>query len=325
VGDDKTLNIRVAFQDNGAAAAPAQPPTPANPPAPPQAAPQASAVPNGAPQAGPQTPAQGPQTPAQPIAPPVGPPQRNQAGPAQGATGAVAGEAVGGIALPAAPEVPAGAGGGALEMLGGPFLIALGAATLALGTLEASVGALKGALDPLANSLKMVNADVGMASAQQQAANFASKFEQGQQIGGDIAGFVNQETGLEVTLRDIETNLISTFAPLIKLGLGLLQLMADALDLVAKLLSAISRLIQYGFHEALAAAESIKGIGPLIKKLADWVDENLFRDPRIDKWNDIQKDIMDALDPHRFEVDRNENVTDRLRNTGVRQRSMRNP
>lgn len=306
--DEKTLHIRLSY-DGGSdqkppADSPSSPPKPVGPPSPTAPpSPQAPAAPNG-----PTSPPPGwnntggggqggtPRPPATPP-PPVGVPQS----PAPVPTG-------GGNRIPIAPAVGAtpgagaasAAGAGAMAAVGGA-LVVVGAVVAALGTLVTVTQVVVAGMSSLADKLGDLDPGIATANAVADVRKLMGNMQQAQQLSGEMQGFVSQRTDLELSIQRIETSLVKDFSPAIKASLAFLEKIAEGISLLIKLAEAAwDAWKEFEKNHPVWAVLLAPGL-VAAEKIIKWLNLQEGNDQNEDAAQ-FQKDLLDALDPHRADI-----------------------
>lgn len=333
--DKKTLRIEVvndsASQQKPPSESPKTPTVPAQPSAPPSPQTPPSPAPPSVSPSTPSVPAR-PSTPAAPpsppqavtptVAPPVptvgipnAPPQVNVVTPPTGPPAPPTPR------VPAAPAAPTGAGGGlgasiaagASEIIG-PALVVVGVAVAAIGALATAVTLVSAAFGALAQRLQEYDPGIATASGVSEMRKTQGDIQQAHDLSKEMQGFIERRTTADLTLQRIETSLTQTISPaankLLDIWEQLLQWVLILVEIIKKVAQKISELDTNapGVFNALLVSvfgpgvvALFGGLGQLKTMLMQWLniqlDENLDKDA-----NAFQKDIMDALDPHRRDL-----------------------
>jgi hypothetical protein len=331
--DEKTLHIRLSY-DGGSGqqppppgSSPPPPPTgPTTPTAPPS--PQAPATPTGPTAPPPTMPGGGGQgPPRQPPAPPptVGVPQSPpQVNPGGGGRIPIA---PGGATTAAAGGAGSAALAGAVEAAGAA-LVVVGVVVAALGALATVTNVAVAGMSALADRLSDLDPGIATANATSEVREMMGRMEQAQQLSGEMQGFINQRTTMDLTLQRIETQLTKTFAPVISKLLSVGEEILEWVEIGIGILKGLVTLAQYldhKFHLDYIRNAIWGPVESLKEKFELWLGIQTNMDVNETDAR-LQKDLLDALDPHRKDImdilrgkggDMNENGQDIPRRFGA--------
>lgn len=327
--DKKTLRIEVvndsASQQKPPAESPKTPTTPAQPTAPPSPqGPPSTPPPSGPPSPptnylNPNIPAPGQGRPANsPPVPTVGIP--NSPPPINPPTPPTGPPAPPTPRIPATLAVPAGTGGigsaviaGAAEIIG-PAMVVVGVAVAAFGALTTAVTLVSAAFGALAHRLQEYDPGIASASGISEMRRTQGDIQQAHDLSKEMQSFIEKRTTSDLTLQRIETAITQTISPatskLLDIWEQILEWILILVEIVKKVAEKLSNLNTNapGAFNALLLAifgpgvvAMFGGLGQLKVMLMQWLniqlDDHLSQDA-----NAFQKDILDALDPHRADL-----------------------
>lgn len=306
--DEKTLHIRLSYDgadQKPPADSPSSPPPPSGPPSPnAPPSPQAPAAPHG-----PGSPPPGwTNTSPGGTAPPTAPaPQPTVGIPNAPPTITPGGGGRVPIAPPTGPTPGAGAataaGAGAIGAAG-TALVVVGAAVAALGALATATQVVVAGMSSLADKLGELNPGIATANAVSNQRKLAGDIQQGQQLSGEMQGFIGQRTTMDLTLQRIETSLVKDFSPGIEKLLSLSEGVLEWIEIAAKAVGGLYR-IMVNFEKSIG----LDRLGEIIwspvtavkEKLESWLGIQIKNELNADA-TQFQQELLNALDPRRPDI-----------------------
>lgn len=281
-----------------------------------------------------------PKTPASPLAPAattppppkapatITPPVAATITPAAQAVTPVAQAAVGGGAIPPAGSAVAGAGavppaaGGAAVVGGGaaaagaglsaiiaPAMIVVGAVVAAFGALVTATTLVSGIFARMSEHLKEYDPGIAIAEGISEMRKIQADIKAAGERSNDVQAITKARTDIDVTMTSIETQITKILGPaavrLLAIAEKFLQLIEYGLKAGEKIWEELSDLAENPQKHPLVAAALapllllVKGFKEVMKLLDAWLKIQLDDDMDASKF---QKDIIDALNPHRSDI-----------------------